>query len=256
MSPFLQTAIEAAVAAQKVIQRYYRQEIPVELKADQSPVTIADVETERAIRGIIAEAFPTHGFYGEETGHARGTAPYTWLIDPIDGTKSFVRHYPFFSTQIALMHNDELVMGVSSAPEFEELAYAEKGLGAYLADRPVRVSAVEAFADATLSLGNIQSLAGDARWERLARIVQQVNRTRGYGDFYHYHLLASGRIDLVIESDVNILDIAALAVIVREAGGVFTDLEGRELTLQTTGVLAASTPTLHAKALEALVAGD
>lgn len=252
MSPFLQTAIEAAMAAQKVIQRYYRQEIPVELKEDQSPVTIADVETERTIKGIIAEAFPAHGFFGEETGHTRGSAPYTWLIDPIDGTKSFVRHYPFFSTQIALMHNDELVMGVSSAPEFEEIAYAEKGLGAYLSEQPARVSGIEEFADATLSLGNIKSLAEGEGWDRLGRIVRQVNRTRGYGDFYHYHLLASGRIDLVIESDVNILDIAALSVIVREAGGVFTDMEGRDLTLQTTTVLAAATPALHAKALDLL----
>jgi len=252
MSPFLQTAIEAALAAQKVIQRYYRQEIKVELKEDQSPVTIADVETEKTIKAIINEAFPDHGFYGEETGHTRGSAPYTWLIDPIDGTKSFVRQYPFFSTQIALMHNDELVMGVSSAPEFEEIAYAEKGLGAYLADKPVRVSQVEDFADATLSVGNIKTLAGTPGWNGLAKIVQQVNRTRGYGDFYHYHLLASGRIDLVVESDVNILDIAALAVVVREAGGVFTDMEGRDLTLDTTSVIAAATPALHARALDLL----
>ncbi len=252
MSPFLQTAIEAAQAAQKVIQRYYRQEIPVELKADQSPVTIADVETEKTIKGIITGAFPAHGFFGEETGHSTGSAPYTWLIDPIDGTKSFVRHYPFFSTQIALMHTRELVMGVSSAPEFEEIAYAEKGLGAYLDDKPIRVSQVEDFAAATLSLGNIKTLAGSDRWEALGSLVRQVNRTRGYGDFYHYHLLAAGRIDLVVESDVNILDIAALAVIVREAGGVFTDLDGRELTLETTSVLAAATPALHARALDLL----
>ncbi|OOG24214.1 inositol-phosphate phosphatase [Thioalkalivibrio denitrificans] len=252
MSPFLQTAIEAAVAAQKVIQRFYREDIPVELKADRSPVTIADVEAEKAIKAVITDVFPTHGFYGEETGLTRGSAPYTWLIDPIDGTKSFVRQYPFFSTQIGLMHDHELVLGVSSAPEFQEIAYAEKGLGAYLADRPVRVSGVEDFPDATLSLGNIQTLAGGEGWNRLGRIVQQVNRTRGYGDFYHYHLLASGRIDLVIESDVNILDIAALAVVVREAGGVFTDLQGRDLTLETTSVLAAATPALHAKALDVL----
>jgi len=252
MSPFLQTAIEAAQAAQKVIQRYYRQEIKVELKEDQSPVTIADIETEKTIKAIITKAFPDHGFYGEETGHTQGSAPYTWLIDPIDGTKSFVRQYPFFSTQIALMHNDELVLGVSSAPEFEEIAHAEKGLGAYLADKPVRVSQVEEFADATLSVGNIKTLAGGAGWDGLAKIVQQVNRTRGYGDFYHYHLLASGRIDLVVESDVNILDIAALAVVVREAGGVFTDMEGRDLTLETTSVIAAATPALHAKALDLL----
>ncbi|MDN5862748.1 MAG: inositol-phosphate phosphatase, partial [Salinisphaera sp.] len=164
------------------------------------------------------------------------------LIDPIDGTKSFVRGYPFFSTQIALMHAGELVVGVSNAPLFGggELAAAVKGQGATLNGETLRVSQVAELSQATLSLGNLATLAGSPRWQGLAGLLRAVHRHRGYGDFYHYHLLASGRIDLVIESDVNILDIAALTVILREAGGQITDLDGQPIGLHTTSVFASN----------------
>ena len=152
-----------------------------------------------------------------------------------------------FSTQIALMHRGELVLGVSYASAFGEMAWAVRGGGAWLDGNPIRVAAIDQLAQATLSTGNLKSLAASAGgWQRLAELVQQVSRIRGYGDFFHYHLLARGALDLVIESDVNILDIAALAVIVREAGGVFTDLDGAPLNLQTRSVLAGK-PTLHAQ---------
>jgi histidinol-phosphatase len=245
MSPFTRTAVLAAKAAEAVIERYYRGTFEVRLKEDQSPVTIADIEAEQTIRGLITEAFPEHGFYGEETAPMHPDAEYVWLIDPIDGTKSFVRGYPFFSTQIALMHAERLILGVSNAPIAGELAYAERGSGAFLNGQPMRVSEVSALALATLSLGNIKTLAAAPQWSRLGDIVQRVNRTRGYGDFLHYHMLGAGKLDIVLESDVNILDIAALSVIVEEAGGRFSDLTGKPPSLDTTTVLAASTPSLH-----------
>ncbi len=251
-SPYLRTAIEAAKAAQDVIQRYYQGTFEVELKADQSPVTVADVETEKTIKGIILDTFPDHGFFGEETGKVNEDAEYNWLIDPIDGTKSFVRRYPFFSTQIALMKGGELIMGVSNAPVFGEMAYAERGFGAYLNDEPINVSDIDVVDQATLSLGNIKTIAGEPRWSKLAGLIQSVNRTRGYGDFYHYHLLAAGKIDIVLESDVNILDIAALSVIVTEAGGRFTDLDGNTLNLDTTTVLACNSAAMHERMMSML----
>lgn len=244
-SAFLETAIKAAKAGEQVIRKYYLGEFDIEIKADESPVTIADVETEKTIKDIILGAFPDHGFFGEETGKTNPDAEYNWLIDPIDGTKSFVRQYPFFSTQIALMKGDELIMGVSNAPMFGEMAYAEKGLGAFLNDQPVSVSDISELKKSTLSIGNIATLAGMPQWNNLAGLIQSVHRTRGYGDFYHYHLLASGKIDIVVESDVNILDIAALSVIVNEAGGHFTDMNGNALNLYTTSVLACNSKAMH-----------
>ncbi len=237
----LETALEAARAAASIIRRYYRGNFEVSAKADRTPVTVADVEAEQIIRQIIQSRFPDHGFYGEETGRARMESDYLWLVDPIDGTKSFVRQYPFFSTQIALMHRGRLILGVSSAPAFDECAYAEVGQGAWLGEERLSVSAVADLRDATLSTGNIQSLARSGRWARLGELVSRVNRIRGYGDFYHYHLLAAGKIDAVVESDVNILDIAALQVIVSEAGGTFTDLDGGAVGLETRSVLATNT---------------
>ncbi len=247
----LAAALEAARAAAQLIRSYYQKGIEVRTKADASPVTEADVKAEELIRGILSRHFPGHGFYGEEGGQHAMQAESIWLVDPIDGTKSFVRETPFFSTQIALMRAGELVLGVSSAPAYGELAWAERGGGAWLNDRPVRVSSTAALGEAHVSGGNLKTLAGGAQWARFGALIRQVSRIRGYGDFVHYHLLARGALDVVIESDVNILDVAALAVIVREAGGTFTDLAGGAVGLGTTSVLA-SNGRLHAGVLAAL----
>ena len=247
----LKAALAAARAASEVIRNYYRKNPDVRLKSDASPVTEADVLSEEAIRATLSERFPDYGFCGEETGTQRSGAENLWLVDPIDGTKAFVREIPFFSTQIALLRAGRLVLGVSSAPVYGELAWAEAGGGAFLNDRPIRVSRVAGLADAALSTGNLKGAVGTPRWERLGQLIAAAGYSRGYGDFVHYHLLARGAIEIVIESNVNILDIAALSVIVREAGGSFTDLEGREVGLDTASVLATN-GALHATVLEAL----
>jgi len=250
----LAVARDAAAAAAAVIRHHYERGVAVETKADQTPVTIADREAETTIKDVLRRAFPDHAFYGEEHGR-EGDSEYLWLIDPIDGTKAFVRRYPMFSTQIALMHRGVLLLGVSSAPMYGETAWARHGGGAFLDGTPLNVANAREF-DATtaISIGNVKSMTRDARWTALGELIRRSGRIRGYGDFLHYHLLARGCIDLVIESDVNILDVAALAVIVREAGGVFTDLEGAELSIETTSVLAGAAE-LHNQALD-LFAGS
>ncbi|HQR23309.1 MAG TPA: inositol monophosphatase family protein [Steroidobacteraceae bacterium] len=250
-SEFLATALEAARAAADVIRHYYQSNLAITIKADKSPVTVADVETEQAIRAILGAKFPQHGFYGEETGTSALDAEYVWIVDPIDGTKAFVREYPMFSTQIALMHRGRLVVGVSSAPAYGELAYGEVGVGAWLNDRPIRVSEVSEVEDAALSTGNLKSLATGPQWPAFGRLVGRLGRIRGYGDFLQYHLLAAGRIDAVVESDVNVLDVGACAVIVEAAGGRFTDLDGGPFGLASRTVLATN-GRLHAPVLAAL----
>jgi histidinol-phosphatase len=250
-SPELQAALDAAQAAAEVIRRLYRQNLAVQFKSDRSPVTEADVQAEEAIRGVLAARFPDHGFYGEETGQDRMQAESVWLVDPIDGTKSFVRDCPFFSTQIALMRGGRFVLGVSAAPAYGELAWAERGQGAFLDGTRIRVSDTSAIEACILSSGNLKTLARGPVWPAYGGLVGRVNRIRGYGDFVHYHLLARGALDAVIESDVNILDIAALTVIIEEAGGRFTALDGAPVGLATTTVLATNGP-LHAPILAAL----
>jgi histidinol-phosphatase len=247
----LQAARDAAEAAAEVIRSLYQKNLQIKTKADASPVTEADVRAEEAIKTVLGKRFPSYGFYGEETGqHAMG-AQNVWLVDPIDGTKSFVRECPFFSTQIALMRAGKFVLGVSSAPVYGEIAWAEEGSGAFMNDRPIRVSTVADLAGSIVSTGNLQTLTRSPAWGRFGELLGRVSRSRGYGDFVHYHLLARGALDVVIESDVNILDIAALTVIVREAGGTFTNLSGEPVNLDTTTVLATN-GKLHATVLETL----
>jgi len=236
----LRAALEAARAADAVIAPLFRANVAVEIKADRSPVTEADRRAEAAIRAVLQRHFPEHGFYGEEGGRHGMQSESIWLVDPLDGTKSFVRDTPFFSTQIALLRRGELVLGVSSACACGELAWAERGGGAWLNGQRIRVSDRSRLDEAILSTGNLKTLAARSQWSRFGALVGQVNRLRGYGDFVHYHLLARGALDVVVESDVNILDIAALSVIVGEAGGRFTDLAGAPVGLDTTTVLASN----------------
>ena len=250
-SPELKAALDAAEQAAVIARSLYQHNLEVRLKADKSPVTEADVRCEIAIREILESRFPSHGFFGEETGSRDRQAESLWLVDPIDGTKAFVREYPMFSTQIALMRRGEIVLGVSSAPVYGELGFAERGRGAYLNGKALAVSQVSNVESAALSTGNMKSLATGPQWARFGQLVSQVSRIRGYGDFLHYHLLAAGKIDAVIETDVNILDIAACVAIVTEAGGRFTDLGGAPISLNSTSVLATN-GRMHAPILEAL----
>lgn len=241
-SPFLDTALEAAHAAGDIIRQAYRGKFKVRYKADASPVTEVDEAAEAAIKKILRKKFHGHGFFGEESGKDHADAEYLWLVDPIDGTKAFVRGYPIFSVQIALMHEGELVLGVSHAPCWGEgeTLHAEKGRGAWRGAERLHVSDVATLQKATLSTGNLATLADSPGWARLGALIPKLHRIRGYGDFLHYHYLAEGKVDAVVESDVNILDIAALTVIVREAGGTFTDLAGKPVGLATKSVLATN----------------
>jgi len=248
---WLAVAEEAAKVAQQVTMGFFNQHLAVETKADDSPVTEADRAAERAIRQVIERAFPDHDIVGEEYGGS-SEGRVVWLIDPIDGTRSFIRGLPFWSIQIALMVDGELVVGVSSAPAFSESASALSGHGATLNGEPLAVRSIDRLESADVSFGNIRSLANSSQWPWVGALIQRAARSRGYGDFYSYHRLAQGQQDVGIESDVNILDVAALAVIVEEAGGVITDLQGQPIGLGTTSVLAAC-PTLHESLLKDLL---
>src|SRR5688572_21065523 len=194
----LQAALDAARAAADVIRGFYQRNVKIEVKADKTPVIEADVRSEEAIRDLLTRRFPSYGFYGEETGKSDMDAESVWLVDPIDGTKSFVRECPFFSTQIALMRGGRFVLGVSSAPAYGELAWAERGSGAFLDGKRIQVSKVAALDAAIVSGGNLKTLAASPAWARFGAMLGKISRIRGYGDFVHYHLLARAALDVVI----------------------------------------------------------
>ena len=240
-SQFLTVALEAAKNAEKIITSYYTgNTLKVELKADETPVTRADTEAEKAIRETITQAFPDHGFLGEEYGTQEGTSPYMWIIDPIDATKNYIRKIPIFGTQIALMKDDELILGVSNAPLLNELLYAEVGNGAFLNGEPINVSDVSEPTDAMVCHGGLKWFVEKGTFPGIYNLINDAARTRGFGDFYMYHLVASGRVDAVIEAAISIWDIAAITVIAREAGGKVTDIQGQAITKDTASLVATN----------------
>ena len=256
-------AVEAADAAEALIHQFLASgDWQVSEKPDNTPVTEVDVAVEKLIRERLMQALPVADFFGEETGQSGGAERHSassagrcrWLVDPIDGTKSFIRDLPYFSTQIALEVDGEMVVGVSNAPVYGQRLIAIRGQGVTLNGKAVQVRrSITTLEHAFLSSGNLSTLAGDsANWLRYGALVSRVKRVRGYGDFCHYHQLCAGQADLIVESDVNILDIAALTVGVHESGGVITDMYGDAITEHTTSVLAAATAELHDAALHVL----
>ena len=247
-SQFLTVALEAAKNAEEVITAYYSDDIKVELKDDETPVTLADRGAEKVIRDTISRAFPDHGFLGEEFGTQEGTSPYMWIIDPIDATKNYIRKIPIFGTQIALMKDDELILGVSNAPLLNELLYAEAGDGAFLNGEPIQVSDVSQPKDAMICHGGLNWFTEKGTFPGIYNLINNTARSRGFGDFYMYHLVASARADAVIEAAISIWDIAAITVIVREAGGKVTDIQGQPVTKETAS-LVATNGVLHSTVL-------
>lgn len=252
MSRHLEVALEAVKAAELVIMKYYQTDVVVDTKADNSPVTIADREAEQIIREHITRAFPAHKILGEE-GEKPSLSPgdFVWVIDPIDGTKSFIRHHGLFGTQLALMHGEDIILGVSNIPVLGELLYAEYGMGCYLNGNPVHVSTVDKPADAYMSYGSVKYFTRLGKTEQLLAFAEKLKWARGIGDCWSYHLLAQGKIDIMIEADIKLWDIAALKVIIEEAGGRMTDLDGSPIGFETRTILA-SNGFLHEQSRAAL----
>lgn len=239
-SEHLTIAIKAVKAAETTILHYLDEGVIAELKPDQSPVTIADKEAEDIIKQTILAHFPDHTFFGEEGDKVdlSNHKGYTWIIDPIDGTKSYLRKNPLFATQLALMHNGELIIGVSNAPLLHELVYAEKGKGCFLNEKPVHVSDIDTVADAYMSFGSLKYFEQTNKMNALTNLAENVRWARGIGDFWSYHLLIQGKLDIMIEPVTKLWDIAAMTVIVSEAGGILSQLDGSAVTYDTTTALA------------------
>lgn len=243
-------AVEAARAAGDLARSFYETTFHVEHKADKSPVTIADREAESLIRARIAAAFPTDSFLGEEYGDQPGTSGFRWIIDPIDGTKSFVRHIPLWATLIGLEYQGEQIAGVAHIPVFGMTYRALRGDGAFLNERRVRVSKVATLADSLVCYSSINWFTRAGRERTFIELASRTARQRGYGDFYGFVLVAEGAAELMLEHGVNPWDIAATKAIIEEAGGRFTDWDGAS-TIHRADVLA-SNGYVHAEALAIL----
>ena len=228
MERHLRTAIAAARAAGEIAMRHFRIDLAVETKPDRSPVTAADRACERRIGEILLSEFPDYGLYGEEQGEQPGKTSKRWIIDPIDGTKSFVRGIPFFATLIGLEHDGEIVLGVVHAPAMNELLFATKDGGAYDEHGTrLAVSRVDRLAAAMVSFGGLEIFRRAGRWASIERLVDSTGRQRGYGDYLGSTAVIHGWSEAMVELDVKPWDLAPLKILVEEAGGRFTDFEGK-----------------------------
>ena len=231
------------------VARFRDRELVVTTKPDLTPVTEADRTVEQALRERITAARPDHGIVGEELGAEGGTA-WRWILDPIDGTKNYVRGIPVWATCIALQREEEVMVGVVSAPALGRRWWAARGEGAFADGQPIRVSAVADLADAQMSYDSVRSFEAYGLGERFLDLARRCWRTRGLGDFWSHVLVAEGAVDIAAEPEVSVWDVAAIQVIVEEAGGRFSDLSG---AARPDGGSAVSTNgLLHDEVLAAL----
>ena len=207
------------------LARFRAQDLHVDAKPDLTPVSDADLAVEDEIRLLLAESRPADAVLGEEHG-VTGDGPRQWVVDPIDGTKSFVRGVPVWATLVALRINGRVDVGVVSAPALGRRWWAARGAGAFADGQPIRVSSVASLADAHLSYSSLTGWESLGRLDGLLELSRRCWRTRAFGDFWSHVLVAEGAVDASFEPEVSLWDLAALQVIVQEAGGRFTSLAG------------------------------
>lgn len=251
----LDFAAHAEVIAEKaaeIARGYFRGQLHVELKADESPVTQADKAVEEMVRDYLAEHFSDHGILGEEHGTKHGDSRYLWVVDPIDGTRSFLTGHPLFGFLLALLDNGDPILGIIGAPALRETLIGIPGKGTTLNGSAIRVSGQTRLDAARLFVNEGEKIYRDhpTVFDRLMGCGQ--TRRLGY-DCYPHALVAMGHVDAVVDYDLQPYDYMALSAVVRAAGGQITDWQGNPLTLASDGrVVSAASPELHRDLLNLL----
>ncbi len=239
----------ADLADALTLSRFRAADLVVSTKPDLTPVSEADQAVERALRERIGAARPGHAVMGEEYG-SEGAGEWRWILDPIDGTKNYVRGIPIWATCIGLQHGEEMVVGVVSAPALGRRWWAARGEGAFANGETIQVSGVAKLADAQLSYDSVQGFAPHGLEERFLALARRCWRSRGLGDFWSHVLVAEGAVDIAVEPEVSLWDVAAIQVIVEEAGGRFTSLAGD--ARPDSGSAVSTNGLLHDEVLDSL----
>lgn len=251
LTPYREFMIELARESGELIRPFFASpELVIETKSDLSPVTVADRGAEELMRDRIRQVFPQHGIIGEEFGSEKSEADFVWVLDPIDGTKSFISGVPLFGTLIALLHEGQPVLGAIHQPILRQLLVGD-GRVTTLNDRPVRCRATRRIEETTLLTSDPLNPAKYQNGPRYDALAARARLVRTWGDAYGYLLLASGWADICLDPIMNSWDIAALVPVVRGAGGVISDWQGNA-AYPAESTVAAATPELHAQVIAAL----
>lgn len=228
MSPRLAFALEAAYSAGRLTLAHFRNQLEVEIKEDATPVTIADKQAERQIRTLIQASYPGEAILGEEEGGAHDESD-RWVLDPIDGTKSFVSGVPLYATLLSYELDQESIVAACYFPALDLMLHAEKGGGAYANGRKIQVSKKSSVKGSVLACGGHRTMVQCGRMQPFLKLVDLAMATRTWGDAYGHALVAMGQIEAMIEPRVARWDVSSMALIVREAGGKFTDFKGNDV---------------------------
>ncbi len=248
----LDAALSISGEAAAIPMRYFRAGVAVEDKPDESPVTVADRETEKAIRAAIETRFPKHGIFGEEFGKSHVDAEFTWIIDPIDGTRSFICGAPLFGMLLGVLHEGAPVAGVIRMPGLGEIFGGAVGVGATMNGTPISCRTGVKLEHARIFINEAIRLV-DREPALLKRLMEFGHTRRFFNDCYSFALLAMGQIDAVVDFDLQPYDYLPVVPVVEAAGGIITDWRGEKLGLKSDGTLvAAATPELHKELLSIL----
>lgn len=226
LDQLLQFGLNAVWQAGRITLGYFQTAVQAQKKADNSPLTIADQLAEQKIRQLIEAEYPDHAILGEEYGRGQTESRYTWVIDPIDGTKSFVSGVPLYANLLALLDGDEAVVGIINLPALNEVVYAVRGGGCYWNGRRCRVSQTSQLKEAVLLASDLNTFSG-AKADGWQRLIGATYIQRTWGNAYGYALVATGRADLMVDPMMALWDAAPLQLILEEAGGTFTDWQGQ-----------------------------
>jgi histidinol phosphatase-like enzyme (inositol monophosphatase family) len=244
---FLDFAVDAAVEAGKITMDYFLESLDIDIKTNDTPVTEADRKAEKHIRKCIETAYPTHSILGEEEGEKEKGADYRWIIDPIDGTQSFIRGVPLYTVLIALEMKGEPLLGIIHNPPLRETVAAATGLGCFYNGNTCRVSSTSKLEKAWVQVTDYADLFR-RRPKFAKRLLEKANSCRTWGDAYGYLLVATGRVDVMIDPIMKVWDIAPLKPIITESGGVFTDLDGNPNALGESSI--ACNEILHKQIMQ------
>ena len=223
----LKIALKTAELAEENILKFYQNDVGVEWKADKTPVTIADKGTEELARKFWAKETPGFGVIGEEFGIESPDAEYQWVIDPIDGTKSFIHGVPLFGTLIGLYHKNVPIASVIRLPAMKSAVWAVNGGGAFLDGREVRASKVSQLSDALVLSGTVNTMEDKGFGEGFTKLRRSARLHRGWGDCYGYYLVVAGRAEIMVDPVVSLWDIAPFPLLMKEAGGKFSTIDGK-----------------------------
>lgn len=243
-----EAGLEAAQKAGKVALGYYETALDVEWKHDESPVTLADRETEQSLRTTLGKLFPTDGFLGEEYGDEPGTSGFRWIIDPIDGTRNFVKGIPLWATLLGLEYKGEMLAGVAVIPPMNQTFHALRGSGCFRDQTKIHVSDIGQFAKSQVFYSSISWFTRAGREKEFLKLASMTERQRGFGDFYGFVLVAQGAGEIMIEHGVHAWDVAAILPIIEEAGGKYSDWQGNR-TIHSPDVLVTN-GILHEECLK------